>query len=55
MGTKDGSIMATIIVSHISRNIAADAVQDCPGIRIQIMDIVQPPGISIPPDIERHK
>jgi transposase len=29
---KDGS-MATIIVSHISRNIAADAVQDGPGIR----------------------
>jgi hypothetical protein len=47
--------MAIIIVSHIERNIAAEAVQDCPGIRIQVMDIVQPPGISILPDIERQK
>lgn len=43
------------MVSHISRNIAAETVQDCPGIRIHIMDIVQPPGMSIPPDIERQK
>ncbi|MGA2245626.1 MAG: hypothetical protein ABSH48_11545 [Verrucomicrobiota bacterium] len=55
VGSADGSIMATIMASHISRNIAADIVQDCPGIRIQVMDMIQPPGIPIPPDIERQK
>lgn len=55
VGSADGIIMATIIASHISRNIAAEIVQDCPGIRIHIIDIVQPPGIPIPPDIERQK
>lgn len=49
----DGNIMATIMASHMSMNIVADAVQVCPGIRIHIMDIVQPPGMSIPPPIER--
>ena len=55
IGNADGSIMATIIASHIDRNIATDAAQVCPGIRIHIMDIVQPPGMAIPPDIERQK
>ena len=50
----DGSIMATIIVSHIRRNIAVEIAQDCPGIRIHIMDIVQPPGMCIPPPIVRQ-
>jgi hypothetical protein len=40
---------------HINKNIAADATQACLGIRIHIIDIAQPPGISIPPDIERPK
>jgi hypothetical protein len=49
MGTKDGSIMATIITTHIAVNDAAAADQVCPGIRIHAIDIVQPPGIAIPP------
>jgi hypothetical protein len=55
VGSADGIIIATIIVSHIRKNIAAEIVQDCPDIRIHIIDIVQPPGIPIPPDIERQK
>jgi hypothetical protein len=31
------------------RNDAAAPGQVCPGIRIQAIDIVQPPGIHIPP------
>src|SRR6266404_2225239 len=54
MGTKEGSIIATIITAHIPRNDAAAPGHVCPGIRIQAIDIVQPPGIAIPPiaDIE---
>ena len=37
------------------RKIVAEANQVWPGIRIHIIDIVQPPGIPIPPDIERQK
>src|ERR1700676_4728830 len=55
IGSADGSIIATIMASHISRNIAEDAVQAWPGIRIHIMDLVQPPGMSIPPDIQRQE
>jgi hypothetical protein len=47
--------MATIMASHISRNIAADPAHVWPGIRIHIMDMVHPPGMSIPPDIETQK
>ena len=47
--------VATIIASHIRRKLAADAAQVWPGIRIHIMDIVQPPGISISQHIERQK
>jgi hypothetical protein len=35
-------------------NIAADPNQVWPGMRIHIIDIVHPPGMSIPPDIEAH-
>ncbi|MGB9428856.1 MAG: hypothetical protein WCC11_03105 [Gammaproteobacteria bacterium] len=49
MGTRDGSIIATIITTHIPRNDAAAPDQVCPGIRIHAMDSVQPPGIGIPP------
>src|SRR5215469_13203324 len=49
MGTKDGSIIATIITTHMPRNDAAAPDHVCPGIRIQVIDIVQPPGIGIWP------
>ena len=55
VGSADGSIMATIIASHMSRKLVAGAAQVWPGIRIHIMDIVQPPGISISQHIERQK
>ena len=55
IGTAEGSIIATIIASHMSRKLVADEAQVCPGIRIHIMDIVQPPGISISQHIERQK
>ncbi len=51
----EGSIMATIMESHMERNIAADSGQPWPGIRIHIMDIRHPPGMSIPPDMEKQK
>jgi len=35
-------------------NIRVAAGQLWPGILIQAIDIVQPPGMSIPPAIERH-
>jgi hypothetical protein len=34
---------------------ALDANHVWRGIRIHIMDMVQPPGISMPPDMERQK
>jgi hypothetical protein len=40
--------MATIITTHMPRNDAAAPVHVCPGIRIHVIDIVQPPGIGIP-------
>jgi len=42
MGTKDGSIIATIIRPTIPRNDAAAPGHVCPGIRIHAIDIVQP-------------
>ena len=36
----------------MNKNIAVAPSQPWPGIRIHIMDIVQSPGIFIPPDIE---
>jgi len=53
IGQLDGSIMAIIIASHISRKTPAAADVDCPGMAIHIMDITQPPGIGIPPDMPR--
>src|SRR5215475_8574830 len=47
MGTKDGSIIATIIATHMPRNDAAASGHVCPGIRIHAIDIVQPPGITM--------
>ena len=49
--------MATIITIHIAAKDAAAAGHVCPGIRIHAIDIVQPPGIGIPPiaDMEAHQ
>ena len=57
MGTRDGSIIATIITTHMPRNDAAAPGHVCPGIRIHAIDIVQPPGIGIPPiaDMDAHQ
>jgi hypothetical protein len=57
MGTKDGSIIATIITIHMPRNDAAAPGHVCPGIRIHAIDMVQPPGIAIPPtaDMDAHQ
>ena len=49
MGTKDGSIIATIITTHMPGNDAKAPGRVCPGIRIHAIDIVQPPGIGISP------
>jgi hypothetical protein len=46
IGTKDDSIIATIITTHMRRNDAAAPGQVCPGVR-HALDIVQPPGIGI--------
>jgi len=40
MGTRDGSIIATIITTHMPRNDAAARGHVCPGIRIHAIDIV---------------
>src|SRR6266851_3096806 len=57
MGTKDGSIIAAIITTHMPRNDAAAPAHVCPGIRIHAIDIVQPPGIGISPiaDMDAHQ
>src|SRR5947209_19866881 len=57
MGRCDGSIIAAIITTHIARNEAVASIQVCPGIRIHIIDIVQPPGIGIPriSDMDAHQ
>ena len=51
----EGSIMATIIENHMARNITADSSQLCLGIFIHIIDMRQPPGMAIPPVMERQK
>jgi hypothetical protein len=57
IGTKDGSIIATIITTHMPRNDAAAPGPVCPGIRIHSIDIVQPPHIGISPiaDMDAHQ
>ena len=55
VGSAEGIIIATIMASHMSRKLIADDKKVCPGMRIHIMDIVQPPGISISQHIERQK
>jgi hypothetical protein len=46
MDTRDGIIITT----HIPRNDNAAPDQSCPG--IHIIDIVQPPGIGMPPMVD---
>src|SRR6478672_4821172 len=57
MGTNDGSIIGTIITTHMPRNDAATPGHVCPGIRIHAIDIVQSPGIGISPiaDMDAHQ
>ena len=55
MGRAEGSIIATIMASHISKKLTADANQVWPCIRIHIMDMVQPPGMAMSQHIERQK
>jgi hypothetical protein len=55
VGSAEGIIIATIIASHMSRKLLADANQLSPCIGIHIIDIVQPPGISTSEHIERQK
>ncbi len=45
------------MTTHMARNAAAAASHVCPGIRIQAIDIVQPPGMDIPPraDMDAHQ
>ena len=49
------SIIATIISVHIPRNATPAPTQLSPGMRIQAMDIVHPPGMAMPPDIDWHQ
>src|SRR5712692_5174615 len=57
MGTRDGSIIATIITTHMPRNEAAAPGHVCRGIRIHAIDIVQSPGIGISliADMDAHQ
>ena len=47
--------MATIIATHMHRKLVADPNQVWPSIGIHIIDIVQPPSISISEHIEAQK
>ena len=57
MGTRDGSIIATIIPTHMPRNHAVAPGHVCPVVRIHAIDIVQPPGIGIShiADMDAHQ
>ncbi len=55
IGTSGGSIIATIITSHIATKRTPLPAQVSPGIGIQTIDIVQPPGIAIPPAMVRDQ
>src|SRR5688572_2580185 len=57
MGARNGSIIATIIATHMPRNDAAAPGHVCPGIRIHAIDILQPPGIGMSPiaDMAAHQ
>ncbi len=50
IGSNDGIIIAIIITTHIPRNDNAAPDQSCPV--IHLIDIVQPPGIGMPPIVD---
>jgi len=52
VGTSAGSIMAAIITTHILTYETAEPSQLWPCILIQAIDMVQPPGMAMPPDID---
>src|SRR5215831_2262045 len=52
MPVNDGSIIATIITSHIPMKEAVAPSHVCVGILIHAIDMVQPPGIAMPLSIE---
>jgi hypothetical protein len=47
--------MATIMTAHIPTNEAAAPSHICPGILIHAIDIVQPPGMAMLADMDRHQ
>jgi len=47
--------MATIMTTHIPMTMAAAISQFCPGILIHAIDMIQPPGMAMPPDMDLHK
>jgi len=47
--------MASIIAVHIAKKDVDAAAELWPGMRIQVMDIVQPPGMTMPPDMDEHQ
>jgi hypothetical protein len=51
-GMSDGSIIATIITTHMPTNDTAAPNHDWSGITIHMCDIVQPPGIHIEPIVD---
>src|SRR5258708_35858748 len=54
MGTRDGTIIAAIITIHMPMKEVEAKSQVWPPILIHAIDIVQPPGMGMPPDMERH-
>jgi hypothetical protein len=52
-GMVEGSIIATIIATHMPANINADAIH--PPIGIHTIDIFQPPGIAMAPRMLKLK
>jgi hypothetical protein len=56
VGVTDGSIMAAIITTHITRNEITAAAHVSSDRRTHAIDIVQPPGIGIEPmTIANHR
>ena len=55
VGSSDGPIIATIIKSHITTKAAASLGQGCPGVGIQSIDMVHPPGMVIPAAMARDQ
>ena len=47
--------MASIITTHMPMKAVAAPGQDWPGINIHAMDMVQPPGMGMPPDMDPHQ